>query len=210
VRRDDLSGAIGDVTEVHISTGRALTHRPPRASQGRSRSRHPRLGHWQGGSTPRPFSVEYVPYNWRGFVDYGTSQIGNWATHTAGPVAFALQLALHHRRAHSVEGKSGIAFPDRGVVRLDFPARGGMPAVKVFYHDSMRPTDAGAFHVPGMEDEVILPPSNNLSDKGRPMGPAPDPRAVVPPRRACPDGAAAGHFGGGPGVKVYGVGSSPR
>ena len=47
---------------------------------------------WLGGAGMRPFSRYYVPYNWRGFLDFGTGQIGNWATHTAGPVHTALQL----------------------------------------------------------------------------------------------------------------------
>ncbi len=47
---------------------------------------------WLGAASYRPFSTYYVPYNWRGFLDFGTGQIGNWATHTAGPVQTALQL----------------------------------------------------------------------------------------------------------------------
>ena len=39
-----------------------------------------------------PLQPYYTPYNWRGFLDFGTGQIGNWATHTAGPVHTALQL----------------------------------------------------------------------------------------------------------------------
>jgi hypothetical protein len=70
----------------------------------------------------------------------------------------------------SVEGESKITFPNRATVRLDFPARGGMPAVKVFYHDSARSTDPDVFRVPGMENETILPPADNLADKGRPTG----------------------------------------
>jgi hypothetical protein len=185
---------------------------------------------------PRPFSVEYVPYNWRGFLDYGTSQIGNWATHTAGPAAFSLQLGAPTAvECVKIEGKSEITYPDRCLVRLDFPARGEMPAVQVFYHDSVRPQDAEAYHVPGMENEVILPPANNLSDKGRPMG-----RGAAGGTAATGRGAAGGRGGtanvrtgggatppdatppaaapaaarprqgaGGPGVAVYGPGSSP-
>jgi len=48
----------------------------------------------------RPFSSYYVPYNWRGFWDFGTGQVGNWATHTAGPVHTALMLGA--RRASNV------------------------------------------------------------------------------------------------------------
>ena len=48
-----------------------------------------------------------------------------------------------------------ITFPNHATIRLDFPARGGMPPVKVFYHDSARATDADVYHVPGMENETI-------------------------------------------------------
>ena len=163
------SGAIGDVTEVHVSTTpgthpTGLQTPPPESSV-------PDTLNWQawlGNATMRPFSSYYVPYNWRGFYDFGTGQIGNWATHAAGPVHHALQLGA----PTSVEcvtqtNASKFTFPDRATIRLDFPARGRMPAVKVFYHDSSRASDPDVYRVPGMEDEVILPPQNNLVDKGR-------------------------------------------
>jgi len=223
------SGVIGEVTEVHISTSPG-TH-PTGLKEPPKEDPVPATldwDLWQGGSMPRPFSVEYVPYNWRGFLDYGTTQVGNWATHTASPTAFALQLGAPTTvECLKVEGMSNITYPDRGVVRLDFPARGEMPAVAVYYHDSVRPTDAEAYHVPGMEDEVILPPSNNLSDKGRPMGrgaaggagrggagrgAAPTanvsgvtPAAVTPPAAPRPRPVTSA---GGAGVAVYNTGGS--
>ena len=223
------SGAIGDVTEAHISTGPG-THPTGLQEPPKEDPVPPTLDWelWQGGSTPRPFSVEYVPYNWRGFVDFGTSQIGNWATHTASPVQFALQLGAPTTvECVSVEGRSSITYPNRGVVRLDFPARGGMPAVKVFYHDSVRPGDPEAYHVPGMEGETILPPPNNLADKGRPMGGRGGFAGAAPGRGAAPATAggrapgsapAAGRGASGPrpvvspggrDVKVFGPGPSP-
>jgi predicted dehydrogenase len=218
------SGEIGDVTEAHISvtpgthpTG--LQQQPPEESV-------PETLDWQlwlGGASMRPFSSWYVPYNWRGFYDFGTGQVGNWATHTAGPVHHALQLGA----PVSVEcvaqvGKSSITFPERGIIRLDFPARGGMPAVQVFYHDSARASDAEAYRVPGMENETILPPSNNLGEKGRPgigRG-AGRPQGLPPQMRVSgamstqpgpgqpgpgQPGAARPRTGaGGPGVRVFG------
>jgi hypothetical protein len=204
------SGAIGDVTEAHISTTpgthpTALTAPPPETAV------PPTLDWdlWIGAASMRPFSPYYVPYNWRGFWDFGTGQIGNWATHTAGPVQTALQLGA----PTSIEcitdvGKSNITFPDHGVVRLDFPARGEMPAVKVFYHDSARPEFAESFHVPGMENETILPPPDNLAAKGRPTG-----RAAAGGGgrgagggggRAPRDPNAPRQGAGGPGVQVFG------
>jgi hypothetical protein len=207
------SGAIGDVTEAHISvtpgthpTG--LQETPPESSV------PPGLDWdlWLGGASMRPFSSYYVPYNWRGFWDFGTGQIGNWATHTAGPVHIALQLGA----AASVEcvtqvGTSKLTFPNRGVVRLDFPARGGMPPVKVFYHDGTRAADAEAYRVPGMENETILPPVNNLTEKGRPMGRGAGPRgparasgAPAQPRAPAPPRTGERTGAGGAGVRVFG------
>ena len=205
------SGAIGDVIEAHISTTpgthpTGLKDAPPEASV------PPGLDWdlWLGGASMRPFSSYYVPYNWRGFWDFGTGQIGNWATHTAGPVHTALQLGA----PLSVEcvtqtGTSKYTFPERGTVRLDFPARGEMPPVKVFYHDGPRSGDPDVYHVPGMENETILPPVNNLSEKGRPMGRGAGAgaagRGAAASRGPAPGGPPRPRQGaGGPGVRVFG------
>ncbi len=204
------SGEIGDVTEAHISASpgthpTGMQEPPPESSVPETLD----WDLWLGGASMRPFSTYYVPYNWRGFLDFGTGQIGNWATHTAGPVQTALQLgAPTSVECISEVHPSKITYPDRGVVRLDFPARGGMPAVKVFYHDSARPGDPEEYHVPGMENETILPPPDNLTDKGRPMGRGAGGRragtgrggrAPGGPRRT---GERTG--AGGPGVRVFG------
>ncbi len=215
------SGAIGDVTEAHISVTPGthpvgLKELPPEESVPDTLD----WNLWLGQASMRPFSSYYVPYNWRGFYDFGTGQIGNWATHTAGPVQTALMLgAPTSVECVSIDGHSNLTFPNRGTIRIDFPQRGSMPAVKVFYHDSPRPGDPDLFRVPGMENEVILPPVNNLSDKGRPMGGgggfrggapggnrggggrnAPSPENTGAPQTARPAQGA-----GGAGVRVFGT-----
>jgi hypothetical protein len=182
------SGAIGDVTEAHICTipGTSPVGRqelPPEEAVPGTLD----WSAWLGSAPMRPFSSYYAPYNWRGFLDFGTGQIGNWATHTAGPVQMALQLgAPTSVERISVTGESKITYPASATVRLKFPARGPMPPVRVYYHEAAT-AQADAFRVPGMEKETILPPPNNLTEKGRPMadrrrtpatagGPPPQPR----------------------------------
>src|SRR5438445_3443427 len=213
------SGAIGDVLEAHISTTPG-THPTGLHELPNEESAPDTLNWdlWLGGASMRPFIKYYVPYNWRGFYAFGTGQIGNCATHTAGPVHTALQLGA----PLSVEfvsqvNQSRITFPDRALIRLDFPARGGMPPVKVFYHDSARPDEADAYHVPGMENETILPPANNLGEKGRPMGGRGGAgrggagRGGAAAAGAAPAGRAPGSApavpqgAGGPGVRVFGT-----
>lgn len=204
------SGAIGDVTEAHVSTTpgthpTGLQELPPEESVPATLD----WDHWLGAATMRPYSSWYVPYNWRGFFDFGTGQIGNWATHTAGPVHHALQLgAPISVECVGIDAKSNITFPNHATIRLDFPARGGMPAVKVFYHDSARSTDADVWRVPGMENETILPPPDNLGDKGRPNG-RPGRGGGTGAGAASPGAGqrAAGNVrtgAGGAGVKVFG------
>ena len=212
------SGEIGDVTEAHVSVTPG-TH-PTGLQEPPPEEAVPATLDWQawlGAAPTRAFSPYYVPYNWRGFLDFGTGQIGNWATHTAGPVHTALQLgAPTSLECVTSKGQSKITYPERAIVVLDFPARGEMPPVKVYYHDGCKPEDAEAYHVPGMENETILPPTNNLTDKGRPglgrgggvagggapggagrpAGPAP----ARPPR----DSNAPRTGAGGPGVRVFG------
>jgi hypothetical protein len=202
------SGAIGDVIEAHISTTpgthpTGLQELPPEAPAPASLA----WALWLGAAKARPFSSYYVPYNWRGFLDFGTGQIGNWATHTAGPVHTALRLGAPLRVERlEVKGSSKLTYPNSAVVRLDFPARGKMPPVVVYYHDSARSDDPNAYRVPGMESETILPPVNNLTDKGRPMGGERRSQAKTKERagskRRTADGPAVG--AGGPGVRVFG------
>ena len=115
------SGAIGDVTEAHISSSPG-TH--PTGLQ-RSRPNRPCRARWTvtwlGGAAMRPYSPYYTPYNWRGFLDFGTGQIGNWGIHTVGPVHSALQLgAPMSVERVNVAGKSSITFPERATCGLIF------------------------------------------------------------------------------------------
>src|ERR1700716_3087798 len=157
------SGAIGDVTEVHVSASpgthtTGLQEAPPESSVPSTLD----WDLWLGDASMRAYSAQYTPYNWRGFFDFGTGQIGNWGIHTMGPVNLALQLgAPTSVELLGEEDKSKLSSPDRAGRRFDFAARGGMPAVAVYWHDSARPQDPEAYHVPGMDGETILPTSNN-------------------------------------------------
>ena len=195
------SGEIGDVREVHASSSPGthpvgLTAMPVETSVPAGLN----WDLWLGGADMRSYNPTFTPYNWRGYFDFGTGQLGNWGIHVLGPVNMALQLGA----PTSVEllrqvDSSQWTFPTRAVLRYDFPARGKMPPVSVYWHDSPRPTEEEAYRVPGMEEQTILPSANNLSAKGR--GPEPPPsrrRGPRAPRTGPPTGA------GGPGVAVYG------
>jgi hypothetical protein len=201
------SGEIGQVSEVHASATPG-TH-PVGIQQLPDEKSVPSnldWNLWLGGADMRSFSPDYVPYNWRGFFDFGTGQLGNWGIHSLGPVNLALQLGAPTsvEMLKQVES-SQWTFPGRAVLKYDFPARGGLGPVSVYWHDSVRPEDPEAYHVPGIDSEMVLPRSNNLGDKGRPgperrggrPGGGPRRGQGGPPQNRPPQGA------GGPGVPVF-------
>jgi Oxidoreductase family, NAD-binding Rossmann fold len=148
------SGAIGNVTEVHAWTNRPIW------PQGLTQIPAPTpvvagldWDLWQGISTPRPFTVGgegypdksgynfYQPFNWRGFYDYGCGALGDMACHILGAPNMALKLGSPTSvEAIHKEGVSDFMFPKKSIIRFDFPARGNMPAVKIFWHDGMTAT----------------------------------------------------------------------
>ncbi|MBL8237204.1 MAG: Gfo/Idh/MocA family oxidoreductase [Bryobacterales bacterium] len=201
------SGVIGDVTEVHASStpGTHPTgYRQPAAEA--SVPANVNWDLWLGSANMRAFSPDYVPYNWRGFFDFGTGQLGNWGIHALGPVHLALQLgAPSSVELLSQENQSKWTFPSRAVLKFDFPQRGGLPPVSIFWHDSAVADAPDAYKVPGVTDELVLPRSGNLSDKGRGAAPRMDPAEAAARRAFANRDPNAPRIGaGGPGVKVFG------
>ena len=148
------SGEIGDVTEVHAWTDRPIW--PHGGTTIPSPEAPPATldwDKWLGVAAARPFTTGgaayakeqktsfgfYQPFNWRGFFDFGCGAIGDMALHLLGAVNMGLRLTsptsvevIHQ------EGKSAFMFPKKSVTRFDFPARGAMPPVKIFWHDAAK------------------------------------------------------------------------
>lgn len=89
------SGAIGKVREVHSWQGG--TPRWPRAIE-RPEGADPipagvAWNLWLGVAAERPYKAEvYHPFNWRGWRDFGTGQLGDFGCHILDPVFTALKL----------------------------------------------------------------------------------------------------------------------
>jgi len=135
------SGAIGDVRELHAFTNRPLSYWPQGPDVVPTEGPIPPTLDWEtwlGGSEYRPYSPAYAPHNWRGFPDFGCGAIGDMACHIMGTPNMALRLT-HAISVETIfqEGKSKYTFPKKQVIRFDFPARGSMPPVSVYWHDGM-------------------------------------------------------------------------
>ena len=160
------AGEIGNVTEVHAWTDRpiwpqGLTQIPPPDAVPETLD----WDLWLGIAEKRPYTSGgpdykspigghfYQPENWRGFFDFGCGALGDMACHILGAANLALQLGapVSVECIHK-EGPSDFMFPAKSVIRYDFPARGDMPPVKLFWYDGMKETPK----IPGVPEGELL------------------------------------------------------
>ncbi len=173
------SGAIGNVTEVHAWTDRpiwpqGLTGIPPEEPV------PPTLDWdlWLGIANWRPYTHGgpqyanqtngfYQPLNWRAFYDFGCGALGDMACHILGAPNMALRLGSPTSvECVRQEGTSPFGFPKKSTLRFDFPARGSMPPVKVFWHDGLSETP----RIPGVPEGELLGDLPNLRPMSRDRG----------------------------------------
>jgi hypothetical protein len=135
------SGAIGDVTEVHV-----WTNRPDKYwKQGMDRPKDvqpiPKHVHWDlwlGPAPERPYHDGYHPHDWRAWQDFGTGAIGDMACHTANLPFMGLKLGF----PISVEPESSPmnkeTYPKWAVITFQFPKRGNLPPLKLVWYEGQK------------------------------------------------------------------------
>jgi len=127
------SGAIGHVGECHVwiggnrGGGERPTDTPPIPP-------HLKWDLWLGPAPYRPYHPAYVPYKWRFWWDFGTGETGNNGVHIMDLAFWALNL----RHPISVEAEGPPVHPETSprwmTVHYEFPARGELPEVKMFFY----------------------------------------------------------------------------
>ena len=90
---------------------------------------------WLGPAPFRPYHSAYVPFSWRGWLDFGCGALGDMGCHGFDPIVKALKLG----QPTSVEASSTPinqeTFPSGSKVHYEFPERGGRPGVKLTWYD---------------------------------------------------------------------------
>jgi predicted dehydrogenase len=133
------AGAIGAVREMHVWTDRAEGWWPQGVDRPQETPPVPKgldWDLWLGVAPPRPYHPAYVPFKWRGWLDFGTGAIGDMGIHNAAMAWVGLELGLP--RSAEVVATSGInreTFPAWSILRLEFPARGRLPPVTMHWYD---------------------------------------------------------------------------
>jgi hypothetical protein len=167
------SGEIGEVKELHAWTGGIYGGQPKLPETGPESTPVPATLDWDlwlGYAEPRAFNP-LMTNQWRAFIDFSTGgSLGDWLVHNFGPAHLALQLDKASPISVEcvfVEGKNQWVWPLRAHLVFEFPARANMPPLTVHAYQNMR----GDFQDPaGMaEGERLLPPMNNLAERGRPF-----------------------------------------
>jgi predicted dehydrogenase len=133
------SGAIGDVKEVHVWTNRPIW--PQGAGRPEGSDPVPEGLNWDawiGPAPMRPFKKDvYHPFNWRGWVDFGTGALGDMACHTTNMPVMALK--LWDPVAVTAIQNSGIVdneqYPSTSTLKFEFPEREGLAATDFFWYD---------------------------------------------------------------------------
>ena len=135
------AGVLGEVREVHVWTNRPVwpqgftvkddAHKVPD---------HLNWDLWLGCAVDRPYHPSYLPFNWRGFHDFGTGALGDMACHTMNLVWRGLDLGTPIRATVETTERFKDTYPKGARVTLTFPERGDQPAVDLtWWEGSMRP-----------------------------------------------------------------------
>jgi predicted dehydrogenase len=144
------SGAIGDVTKVHVWVGKAWGG-GERPDTGQAPPSNLNWDLWLGPAQERPYLAgRYHPAQWRKWWEFGTGTLGDMACHYMDLPFWALN--LRHPTHCETEGPEvhPETCPLGLIVRMKFPARGNMGPVDFSWYDgNMIPREIEGQRVPG-------------------------------------------------------------
>lgn len=144
-------GALGVVKEVHVwnDGGGADRRQPP--GPGGPAPEYLEWDLWLGPAAWRPYHREWMNRHlWR---EFGTSQLGNWASHSANLAFMALRVhdlwlnapaAVAERLITIAPRHSGLnrlSFPKWEIIQWSLPARGALPPLTITWHNGRAPGD---------------------------------------------------------------------
>ena len=137
------AGAIGKIKEVHSWSDR------PGWPQGGNRPKGsdpvPKNLHWDlwlGVAAERPFVAGvYVPFKWRGFLDFGCGALGDMGCHIIDPPFTALALTSPISVTTEGPGCTADMFPTWETIRYEFPGTKytANKTVMLTWYDGNRP-----------------------------------------------------------------------
>ena len=195
--------AIGDIHEVHVWTNRPLAFwpqglpRPAAMPTGGAPLRwnnsgvQRRLAAAMVGDYPVSDTLSwdlflgvapdvayhplYHPFNWRGWVDWGQGALGDMGAHLIDHPVWGLQLGLPTVIETTSTPFNGFCYPNATKTDYLFPARKGMPEVKLVWYDGgmtpPRPEELGEEKLNGEGGILYIGSKGKLLQKTYGQGP---------------------------------------
>ena len=139
-------GAIGAVKEIHAACDAFRNVYSQIGNLARLTEKHdvpPTLDYdlWLGPAPFKPYSPMWVPWNWRGWMDFGSGCIGDWICHVVDPSYWALDLGLPATVSAEVRDydpvKHADVYPPGTKITFQFPAKGTRGPVKLVWFDGV-------------------------------------------------------------------------
>jgi len=130
------SGALGQVYEIHVWSNRPVW--PQGIDRPKETPPVPSELHWDlwlGPAPKRPYHPAYQPFNWRGWIDFGTGALGDMGCHTLNMPFMALDLRNPISVQAEVFEMTKETYPKRSIVHFTFPARGDLRALRLKWYD---------------------------------------------------------------------------
>jgi predicted dehydrogenase len=132
------SGILGPVKDIYVWTDRPIW--PQGVSRPKGSPGVPNKLRWYeflGAAPDRPYHPAYQPFNWRGWLDFGTGALGDMACHTINIAAMALE--LFDPESVEVVDTSGIvdheSYPVWSIIRTRFGQRNGRGPLNLTWFD---------------------------------------------------------------------------
>lgn len=164
------TGIIGDVHTVKCWTNRAIW--PQALETPTKKSKIPKELNWDlwlGTAEMRDYNDAYLPFDWRGWSDFGTGALGDMACHIMDPVYRILPILYPNTVECSIsdafKGKFETAnypksFPNSSKIHLSYPRTDGKGKIKVSWMDGgllpERPDEMGDEEALGNWDGGVL------------------------------------------------------
>lgn len=139
VREWVQAGVLGEIREVFHWTNRPVWEQGPRRidhSNGAPKiPKELNWNLWQGVAKEQAYDPAYLPFEWRGWWEYGCGALGDMACHVMDSAFWALDLGYPETIEASATSFNEWSAPKTSHVIYQFPARGAMPPVTVHWFD---------------------------------------------------------------------------
>ena len=116
---------------------------------------------WLGPAPERPYHPAYHPAAWRCWWDFGNGMMGDRGAHTLDSVVSSLKLGPPSSIAATSCGLNPETHPLSAIVTFQFPARDGLPPVKLTWYEGLRPPRPAQ-----LEDHQDMPNEGGVIFKG--------------------------------------------